>query len=169
MAENGTAGVEPKGLFMSLDAIIKEKGPEKKEHHPRQRNEGFQNGSNRGRGRRGPDAQGGRGRGRFHAVPQQGWQARFIPHACLCKSNIYHLQLRSFLKKSVMPVLAVITVSNTSAGILPQLDRQRRSHAHAGTSAWLSAIPTQYSAPGACRHWSRKGSPRVRPSTSAAP
>ncbi|CAL8462680.1 g2213 [Coccomyxa elongata] len=74
MAENGTAGVEPKGLYMSLDAIIKEKGPEKKEHYARQRNEGFQSGPHRGRGRRGPDIQGGRGRGRFHAVPQQGWQ-----------------------------------------------------------------------------------------------
>lgn len=79
MAENGTAGVEPKGLYMSLDAIIKEKGPEKKEHHPRQRNEGFQNCSHRGRGRRGPDVQGGRGRGRFHAMPQQGWQVLEVP------------------------------------------------------------------------------------------
>ena len=76
MAENGTAGVEPKGLHMSLDALIKEKGPEKKGNQGRHRNDGFQNGAHRGRGGRGrgPSDQGGRGRGRFHGVHQQNWQ-----------------------------------------------------------------------------------------------
>lgn len=83
MAESGTAGAEPKGLNMSLDAIIKEKKPEKRGDNTRKGGGGLHTGVQRGKGKRQYADQGGRGRGRFHG---QGWQVCSSPKHIIIES-----------------------------------------------------------------------------------
>ena len=83
-AEASTVPAEPKGLHMSLDALIKEKGPGLRSEGQRQhggdmdqRRNGYQSGRGRGRAGRGQD------RGRFNGFgPQQPqrWQVSDLVH-----------------------------------------------------------------------------------------
>ena len=89
------AGEIPKGLSMSLDALIKEeKGRpgQQKQQNGNMGNRRDVRGQQRGRGR-GPHGQSGRGgRGRFNDFPQQTWQVqRYL--APITGSNQYSVEL----------------------------------------------------------------------------
>lgn len=176
MADNGTAGVEPKGLNMSLDAIIKNKVPEKKGDQPRSRNDGFQKGSHRGRGRRGPSDQGGRGRGRSHhqGLPQQNWQVwHYASGHLLFSKPSFAIPLLKSSKHHEYDDFPEVSSSHILASTGP-FAAVKGSQASlsctvcTGTTTWNTAVSSQCPTPRSSGHWSRDGCPWLRAGASIA-